>query len=152
MSLNENFERVTIPAAHYVYLERVGPFHETAPAAWQKVAGKLPKLLKIGKVGIGMSLYKVAPQIYRAGFTMAQKPDCIPEEMHYAHFEGGNYLRFVLTGSYSQLPQACGRVFEIVQEMKIATVDERFNIEAYPTDPNSTPEEQLITEILVPVD
>jgi effector-binding domain-containing protein len=54
-----------------------------------------------------------------------------------------------LTGSYSNLPQASGRVFEIVSEKKIKLRDD-YCIEHYVNDPRTTPEEQLVTEILIP--
>jgi hypothetical protein len=55
----------------------------------------------------------------------------------------------VLTGPYSLLPEACGRVFDIVSEKKIQLRDD-YGIENYANDPRTTPEDQLITEILVP--
>ena len=45
------------------------------------------------------------------------------------------------------LPEACGRVFLIVAEKKIPQRDD-FCIENYVNDPRTTPEDQLITEIL----
>jgi effector-binding domain-containing protein len=54
-----------------------------------------------------------------------------------------------LTGPYADLPQASGRVFEIVSEKQIQLRDD-FCIENYKNDPRTTPEEQLITEILIP--
>ena len=54
----------------------------------------------------------------------------------------------MLTGSYAQLPEASGRVFEIVAEKKIPVRDD-YNIENYLNDPRTTPEDQLITEILM---
>jgi len=47
------------------------------------------------------------------------------------------------------LPEASGRVFEMVEEKKIQMRDD-FCIENYANDPRTTPEEQLITEILIP--
>jgi effector-binding domain-containing protein len=69
--------------------------------------------------------------------------------MEYTLFEGGKYSRFVLTGSYSNLPEASGRVFEIVSEKKIR-LREDYCIENYVNDPRTTPEEQWVTEILLP--
>ena len=96
-----------------------------------------------------MSLYKVQPKIYRAGVSLAAEPENLPAEVEYFKFKGGKYSRFVLTGSYSNLPQASRRVFEIVAEKQIQLRDD-FCIENYVTDPRTTPEEQLVTEILIP--
>lgn len=96
-----------------------------------------------------MSLYHVEPKIYRAGVSLAAEPKNLPEGMEYTLFEGGKYSRFVLTGSYANLPEASGRVCEIVSEMKMP-LREDYWIENYANDPRTTPEEQLVTEILIP--
>jgi hypothetical protein len=49
---------------------------------------------------------------------LAEPPKNLPKEMDYAYFKSGKYSRFILTGPYSDLPEACGRVFEIVEEEK----------------------------------
>ncbi|MBC7691027.1 MAG: hypothetical protein H7222_04610 [Methylotenera sp.] len=59
-------------------------------------------------------------------------------------------MRFVLTGPYSLLPAATSRVFEIVQERKFQLHDDWF-IENCVNTPETTPEAELITEILLPV-
>jgi effector-binding domain-containing protein len=96
-----------------------------------------------------LSLYKVQPKIYRAGVSLAAEPVKLPAGLEYVKFKGGKYSKFVLTGSYSNLPQASHRVFEIFSEKQIQLRDD-FCIENYVTDPRTTPEEQLVTEILIP--
>lgn len=87
--------------------------------------------------------------VYRAGVAVEKKPANLPPGFKYEEFNGGKYSRFVLTGSYSQLPEACGRVFGIVKQTQIP-VDNNYFIENYVNDPQTTPEEKLITEILIP--
>ena len=140
---------VTWPETHYVFIEKVGPFLNTAPQAWQQMHPLVPRVLDQNKITGYMSLYKVAPQIYRAGVALAAAPKDLPEGLAYEKFPGGKYSRFVLTGPFSNLPAACGRVFQIVAATKIPLRDD-FGIENYVSDPRTTPEEQLITEILVP--
>lgn len=149
MKLTEEPEIVTWPATQYVFLEKAGPFQNTAPAAWQELHPLVPAIAAENQIVGYMSLYKTAPQIYRAGVALAGEPRNLPENMKYEKFPGGKYSRFVLTGSYSQLPTASGRVFEIVKEKKIAVREDYF-IENYKNDPRKTPEEDLITEILIP--
>jgi DNA gyrase inhibitor GyrI len=96
-----------------------------------------------------MSLYKAEPKIYRAGVSVAAEPKSLPENLRYEKFKGGKYSRFVLTGSYANLGQASGRVFEIVAEKKIQMRDD-YCIENYTNDPRTTPEDQLVTHILIP--
>jgi effector-binding domain-containing protein len=52
----------------------------------------------------------------------------------------------VLTGPYSDLPAATGRVFEIVAQRGMVLRSD-FCIESYVSDPRTTPEEKLVTEI-----
>ena len=67
MSLTETPENVTWPETHYVFLEKIGPFQNTAPAAWQNLHKFVPAISEHNKITGYMSLYKVAPKIYRAG-------------------------------------------------------------------------------------
>jgi DNA gyrase inhibitor GyrI len=96
-----------------------------------------------------MSLYKMNPKVYRAGFKLEAPPEELPESFKYARFAGGKYSRFVLTGPYDNLPEASGRVWELVRE-KAINVQDDFAIEHYVNDPSTTPADRLVTEILVP--
>jgi len=151
MNLTETPVIVTWPETHYVFLEKIGPFQNTAPAAWGSVHQFVPAISEHNKITGYMSLYKVGPKIYRAGVSLAAapQPQQLPEGLTYEKFKGGKYMKFVLTGPYSNLGQASGRVFEIVAEKKIQLRDD-YCIENYANDPRTTPEDKLITEILVP--
>jgi DNA gyrase inhibitor GyrI len=96
-----------------------------------------------------MALYKIGPQIYRAGFSLAAAPVKLPDVLQYEKFHGGKYVRFVLTGPYDNLPQASCHAWEIVGAKKIEVRDD-FAIENYVNDPRVTPAEQLITDIMIP--
>lgn len=149
MNLAEEPQIVTWPETHYVFVEKVGPFMNNAPQAWQSAHTFVPALSEHNQITGCVSLYKVGPQVYRAGFALAAPPVALPEGLAYEKFSGGKYSRFVLTGPYSQLPEASGRVWNRVAEKGIQVRDD-FAIESYLNDPRQTPEEQLITEILVP--
>lgn len=150
MNLTEKPIHVIWPATHYVFIEKEGPFHETAQACWQSLHKVVPEISKQKKISGFMSLYKMKPQmLYRAGVVIDSKPEVLPEGFQYIKFEGGKYARFVLTGSYSNLPKACGRVFEIVEQTNMPLRD-GFYIENYVNDPKTTPEDKLVTEILIP--
>ena len=149
MNLNETPEVMAWPETDYVFVEKIGPFQLTAPRAWQSAHALTEALEKSNKITGYMSLYKVGPQIYRAGFALGIPPARLPEGLSYEKFRGGKYSRFVLTGPYSDLPQASGRVFEIVAEKGIRQRDD-YCIEYYVNDPRMTPEDKLITEILIP--
>jgi effector-binding domain-containing protein len=149
MNLTIEPEIVDWPETHYVFIEKTGPFMKIAPEAWQTAHGVAPLLQEHNTITGYMSLYKMNPNIYRAGFALAATPVKLPAELKYEKFAGGSYSKFVLTGSYAHLPQASGRVWEIVSRNDIMLRPD-FAIENYVTDPRVTPEDELITEILVP--
>jgi len=149
MNLTEVPEFVNWPETHYVFVEKVGPFMETAPAAWTTAHSLVPALSLHNKITGYMSLYKMGPKVYRAGFSLAEPPKELPDGPEYELLRGGKYSRFVLTGPYANLGPASGRVWSIVAETGIAVRDD-FAIEHYLNDPSVTPPEELMTEILVP--
>jgi effector-binding domain-containing protein len=149
MNLTEEPEIVDWPETHYVFVEKTGPFMKIAPEAWQQAYGLRPLLAENDQVTGSMSLYKMSPNVYRAGFIVAKAPVKLPSGLTYELFEGGQYSKFVLTGPYSNLGPATGRVFEIVSKNNMMLRMD-FCIEHYVSNPQTTPEEKLITEILVP--
>jgi len=149
LKLTQEPETVTWPETHYIFIEKIGPFQNTAGQAWQKLHQLVPGISEHNKITGYMSLYKVGPKVYRAGVSLAAEPKNLSEKLTYEKFKGGKYSRFVLTGSYANLPEASGRVFEMVSEKKIQVRDD-YCIENYANDPRTTPEDQLITEILIP--
>jgi DNA gyrase inhibitor GyrI len=149
MNLTPKPEVVNFPATHYVYVEKTGQFLSTAPQAWKSAHAFVPELSMKNKITGYMSLYKIGPQLYRAGFALAAPPVDLPAGMAYEQVAGGKYSRFILTGPYTDLPAASGQAWNIVAEKKIAVRDD-FAIENYMNDPNVTPADQLITQILIP--
>jgi effector-binding domain-containing protein len=149
MNLTEMPEVVDFPETHYVFVEKSGHFPKICPEAWQIAHSLVPLLKEHNQITGYMSLYRMSPDVYRAGFALAEKPKNLPPELKYEDFAGGAYSKFVLTGSYSQLPQATGRVWEIVSKNNIM-VRSDFAIENYVNDPRTTPEDKLVTEILIP--
>ena len=150
MNLTETPDTVQWPETHYAYLEKTGPFMQTAPAAWGEVHKNLPALSEHSRITGYLSLYKVGPQVYRAGVAVDAPPASLPEGLRYDKFAGGKYNRFTLIGPYTQLGEATGRAFELAASLNLPLRD-GFNIENYVNDPRITPAEQLVTEILFPI-
>jgi DNA gyrase inhibitor GyrI len=156
-NLTETPETTHWEDAHYVYVERVGPFSETARECWMELHSKyLPELKASDKFGLKyhFALYKTEPEcIYRAGVSLNDNPmgRDLPDGARYELVPGGKYATFTLTGSYSNLPKACGRVFEIVKETNLDVRKDAFYVEHYVNNPSDTPEDQLITNIMVPI-
>ena len=151
MNLTEDPEIVHWPETHYVFVEKTGQFAKIAPEAWQAAVSFVRLLSEHNQITDRMSLYRMNPNVYRAGFVLAAPPVKLPSEFKYEKFAGGQYSKLVLTGPYSELPQASGRVWEIVSKNDII-VRADFAIEHYVNDSGTTPENNLITEILVPTE
>jgi len=150
MNLTESPDVVNWPSTHFVYIEKKGSIPKIAPKSWQELQKLLPQISKNNQIAGYMSLYKVEPEkVYRAGVALASEPKNLPEGVHYEEFKGGKYSRFVLTGPYSELPAATSRVFKIVENKPIPTRDD-YCMENYVNDPQTTPEKQLVTQILIP--
>lgn len=142
-------EVVSRSAMHYVFLEKTGHIPAIAQGAWQAVEKFTPQIAQSGQIVGACALYDFQPEIYRAGYVMANRPANIPEGLTYEEIPGGKYMRFVLHGPYSQLPEATGKAFGIVAERHVK-LREGFKIENYVTDPRTTPQDESITEILFP--
>ena len=71
MNLTENPQTVIWPQIHYVFLERVGPFETNAMQAWTDFVPSIPKIAEHNQIKAVLSLYKIGPQIYRAGVAIA---------------------------------------------------------------------------------
>ncbi len=151
MNLTEKPDFVTWPEIQYVYIEKIGQFSDTAPGAWESLFKLVPEISKNNTITGYLTLYKIKPaMIYRAGVSVAAPPAKLPEGIEYTIFKGGTYCRFVLTGPYSDLPEASGRVFDLVAARNIKMRDDFF-IENYTSDPKTTPEDKYVTEIFIPL-
>jgi len=156
MNLTTDFETVSRPLTHYVFLEKRGPFAEVAPPLWEQLQPLIPQLGPgqarefLGVSGIDKSRAGEDAMIYQAGVSVATEPAKLPGGLQHRAIPKGNYARFVLTGPYTQIWPAFDRVFKTLAEKKVELRPE-FCIENYVNDPRTTPEEKLLTEILVPV-
>jgi len=149
MNLTQEPELVQWPETHYVFVEKIGPFSQTAPQAWQELLSHFPAILKKNTITKRFSLYNVNAKTYRAGVALSAPPVDLPAPLAYELFSGGKYSRLTYTGPYTGLPAASGRAWEIAAEKQIPLRD-GFAIENYVNDPQTTPQDQLITEILFP--
>lgn len=150
MNLTHEPETIEFPEAHYVFMEREGNIPTIAPQTWQSVGALGREIEKHNRIVGAAALYKTKPGVYRAGFILAGPPVDLPNQLSYTRLNAGKFARFTLSGPYDQLPEATRRAFEVVAEKKIPLRDD-FNIEHYLKDSMTTPANELVTEILFPV-
>jgi AraC family transcriptional regulator len=160
MQLNMNLEHeiVARPSAHFLYLERTGPFAEIAPPAWEELfrllaAGRIEQARLtefLGLSGLDRSRQGEESMIYQAGVCVASKPGDVPQGLQYRRLQSGRYAQYLLTGPYSQIWIAFNQIFRALAESKTALRPE-YCIENYLNDPKVTPEGELKTQILIPI-
>jgi AraC family transcriptional regulator len=156
VNLTPEFESVTRPLTHYVFLEKRGPFAEVAPPLWNELMPFLqrmdPQSIRefLGISGIDKTRSGEDAMIYQAGVALAHEPANLPPALQSRTIKSGPYARFLLTGPYSQIWMAFDRIFKTLAEKKVELRPE-FCIENYLNDPRTTPEDQLLTELLVPI-
>lgn len=156
MNLTPEFEQVARPLTHYVFLEKHGPFPEVAPPLWNDLMPLMQQLDQsqirefLGLSGIDKTKNGEEAMIYQAGVTLAATPNKLPSGMHHRAVPSGKYARFLLTGPYSHIWMAFDYIFKALSEKKVELRPE-FCIENYVNDPRTTPEDQLKTELLIPI-
>ncbi|KAA6456964.1 AraC family transcriptional regulator [Acidobacteria bacterium AB60] len=156
VNLTPDFEAVTRPITHYVFLENRGPFAEIAPPLWEELSKYTPRLEQrhireyLGVSGIDKSSPGEEAMIYQAGIALAEIPGDLPSPLQRRTIKSGRYARFLLTGPYTQIWPAFDHIFKTLAEANVALRPE-FCIENYLNDPRTTPEAQLQTELLVPI-
>ena len=156
MNLTTEFETITRPLTHYVFLENNGPFAEVAPLLWDNLIPLLPAIGRdnirgfLGLSGIDKTKLGEETMIYQAGVALAQRPGRLPAGVRHRTVPNGKYARFLLVGPYSHIWMAFDRIFKTLAEKKVELRAE-FCIENYLNDPRTTPEDQLQTELLIPI-
>lgn len=151
MKLLTSLDLTQFSETHYIFVEKVGSFEETATQAWQQLHKNLAKITEKNQTLAFFAQYKVQPQmVYRAGIAVDRKPESLPEGFAYENFKGGLYQRFTMIGDYKNLPEACGSVFALVEKEKISIRDDWF-VENYINNPSHRQPEELVTEILIPI-
>jgi TetR/AcrR family transcriptional regulator, transcriptional repressor for nem operon len=140
---------VVWPETHYVFIERIGPTPVIAAQTWADLHQRVPAMARHNTIRGFLSLYKMKEQVYRAGVSLFAAPSGLPTGLGYEIFRGGKYHRFIYTGPYSRLGEATTRAVQMVRERNLSVGDD-YSIEHYVTDPKTTPEDQLVTEILFP--
>jgi len=157
MNLTEKFAIVKRPSTHYVFLEKHGPFAEIAPPTWDEMFPLLYSQVDQRQIVSFMGLSTIdktkngeEAMIYEAGVGVNSAPAKPLKGLQYKSIQDGNYARFLLTGPYSQIWIAFNQIFKTLAESKVELRPE-FCIENYLNDPKVTPEDQLKTELLIPV-
>lgn len=157
VQLSPTPEVITRPATPFVYLQVRGPFEQTAHKAWhtfwERAGGMLPREDITDMLGLSLidpSKLGDEAYVYQAGVALKAKPERIPEGLDVREIARGRYARYLLTGSYAQLGEAFPLAISLLSKFGLRDRDD-FCIERYLNTPADTPEEKLMTELLIPI-
>lgn len=161
MTFNTNYDIVTRKESHFVYFEDKGPFQEIAAPLWQKLIPLLPSIKQdLIEEYVGMGIINTDNtgeeiMIYHAGLIVKENAKSsileTNKELKYRAVPSGKYAKFIHIGPYPLIWEAFNRSFQTLIEQKVALRKE-YAIENYLNDPAVTPENELLTEILIPIE
>jgi len=115
--LTQEPQIVTWPEMHYVFIEKIGPFQNTAPQAWQEVHPLFRDFGTQQNHGVHEPLQSRSKALSRRG-SLAAEPKNLPANLTYRNSKA-QVQPFVLTGSYANCRRLLAAFFEIVAEKKI---------------------------------
>lgn len=153
----------TLPPMRTLYVERRAVDSSFQPSAGEAFAAALAYLDRhdlwsrvgpgIGYMPDDMMNTPAADWRYQAHYYI-HDGDPIPAdpEVHEALLDIGKVAVFPHLGAYAALPAAWGRVFAELLPASGLTLRHAPALEIYVSDPNHTPEAELLTEICIPVE
>jgi AraC family transcriptional regulator len=133
-----------------------GEFKDIAPIAWGKFLEIVPNIkedlsqsefLGIGKMN-GKEMKTVCN--YQAAISVPGNENFEMEGLSRVVLSKGKYAKFILKGTYDNLWIAFDKAFEVIGKTGNELADSPC-IENYLNDPQTTPVDDLITEILIPI-
>ncbi len=140
----------------YATHERGGDFKEVAPLAWEKFLQVMPKIKdnieQSEFMGIGFMDVEDTKKVcdYKAALSMPSNPNFEIEGLKKQVLPASKYAKFLLKGSYDNIWIAFDKAFEIIGQKGLELADLPC-LENYLNNPEITPVEDLLTEILVPI-
>ncbi|MBY0416052.1 MAG: AraC family transcriptional regulator [Bdellovibrionales bacterium] len=158
MNLNLKPEIISRPAINLVYVEKSGIFKEVAMPTWYELIPLVDKNIPKDTIRefLGISIMDSQTQdestmYYGAGVVVTEEPKKLPKGLQYKKMLGGAYAKFMLVGPTHQVWDAFDKIFRVLAESKIK-LRPGACIENYLSNPELVPENELVTELLVPIE
>ena len=130
-----------------------GRFDEIAPPVWEKFLSVLGEggqdLSRSEFLGISY-VDKDENHHYKAAITVPSDVKITLPQLKQEKLEKSKYAKFLLKGSYDGVWPAFDFAFKKLNEMELELADFPC-LENYINDPRETPEDELLTEILIPI-
>jgi effector-binding domain-containing protein len=148
-------EEVTMTERTIVYLAASGQWDtafETIVAAFKSVYGALEKL-SVKANGAPMTIYTATDDTgfqFQAAVPVAQAPTPPPDgDIKVGKSPAGTALKFVHRGSYEAMDTTYEAITHYLDERRLEAKD--LFVEQYLKDPVTTPEDDLVIEVYVPL-
>jgi len=148
-------EEVTLTAKSIVFFKGNGTWdnaYETLIDAFKSVYAFLEKQ-GIKHAGPAMTIYTSADDTgfqFQAAVPIAEEPKDPPKgDIEVGKSPGGRALKFVHRGSYDSMDSTYEAITNYLDEKRLEAQD--LFVEEYQTDPVTTPEENLVVNVYVPV-
>jgi effector-binding domain-containing protein len=156
VTANDPFgEQVTLPELTVVYLAGSGQWDsafETIVAAFKAVYGTLDKLA-VKASGAPMTIYTATDDTgfqFQAAVPVARAPALPAEsEIKVGKSPTGTALKFIHRGSYDAMDTTYEAITDHLEEKKLEAKE--LFVEQYMKDPITTPDDDLVIEIYVPL-
>lgn len=133
-----------------------GEFKDVAPIAWQEFLKVLETisedLSKSEFFGVGTTHQSDTKQVcnYKAALSIPTNLSASIKGLKREEIPASKYAKFLLKGSYDNVWVAFDKAFQIITDGPYEISDAPC-LENYLNDPSVTPEEDLLTEILIPI-
>jgi effector-binding domain-containing protein len=148
-------EEITLTAKSIVFFKGNGTWdnaYETLIDAFKSVYAFLEKQ-GIKHAGPSMTIYTSADDTgfqFQAAVPIAEEPKDPPKgDIEVGKSPGGRALKFVHRGSYDSMDSTYEAITNYLDEKRLEAQD--LFVEEYQTDPVTTPEENLVVNVYVPV-
>jgi effector-binding domain-containing protein len=148
-------EEVTLTAKTIVYAKGSANWDsafDTLVEAFKNVYGELQKQ-GLKPAGPAMTIYTSTDDTgfeYQAGVPVSEEPKApLPEKLAVGKSPEGRALKFIHRGSYDAMDSTYEAITNHLDEKRLEARD--LFIEYYVTDPLTTPEDNLVIEVYVPI-
>jgi effector-binding domain-containing protein len=144
----------------YLYLEKNGPFDQSAGEAWREFH-KVHSTMQLKMQPNHMQAYSIMDEskqgddkyTYQAGLTFDKKVDNVPPELKIRPVKAGKtYASFTYKGPYDGLKQAYPAALAALPKNGLKLQKNELIMERYLNTPQDTKPEDLMTVLLFPVE
>jgi AraC family transcriptional regulator len=158
MNLTESYDVINRESIQVLFVEKSGIFKEVAMPTWYELIPIIDKNISKDIISeyLGFSIMDQksddeSKMYYMAGVSVKESPQKIPKGIHFKKIAGGKYARFILTGPTHLVWDAFDKIFRKLGDEKVK-LRSGACIENYLSNPEVVPENELVTELLVPIE